>query len=204
MKVAGGCQYSDPVRDWQSNVLAVTPSELVQQERSYKVTVRFAYGQGSKASAFNLKAAPRSLGHQSRRVKVKYSTRASAWGRACSLHSEDAASLCWLVPSWPDVDLGLLHVSLTRLLGMRPDAPASANTIRVQPPSAPAPASARPRPAAPRVLMENLLERGPPGNPFSDGKYLSEKLKFDSGRSPTHEGRSGLIRDGMCDVWAAK
>ncbi|CAH2091300.1 unnamed protein product [Euphydryas editha] len=42
-------------------------------------------------------------------------------------------------------------------------------------------------PPSPPTLMENLLERGPPGNPFSFGKYLREKLKFDSERS--YEGR---------------
>ena len=59
------------------------------------------------------------------------------------------------------------------LLGMRPDAPASTNTIRAFVPQSPPTSS----------LMENLLERSPPGNPFSFGKYLREKLKFDSGRS---------------------
>lgn len=82
------------------------------------------------------------------------------------------------------------------LLGMRPDALASANTIRKSllalPPLTP------PRGRPPSALMENLLERGPPGNPFSYGKYLREKLKFDSGRSPSCEGRSlfyMLVRD---------
>lgn len=83
------------------------------------------------------------------------------------------------------------------LLGMRPDALASANTIRKSllalPPLTP-PGGA----THPSALMENLLERGPPGNPFSYGKYLREKLKFDSGRSLRCEGRSlfyMLVRD---------
>lgn len=80
------------------------------------------------------------------------------------------------------------------LLGMRPDALASANTIRTFLPSPLTP----PRRGRPPALMENLLDRGPPGNPFSYGKYLREKLKFDSGRSWSCEGRSlfyMLVRD---------
>lgn len=63
------------------------------------------------------------------------------------------------------------------LLGMRTDALASANTIRTFLPVSQLKGGCR-HP----LLMENLLDRGPPGNPFSFGKYLREKLKFDSAR----------------------
>ncbi|CAG9561070.1 unnamed protein product [Danaus chrysippus] len=51
---------------------------------------------------------------------------------------------------------------------------------------------------SPPTLMENLLEHGPSGNPFSFGKYLREKLKFDSERS--YRGRSILYAHRMCGV----
>lgn len=64
------------------------------------------------------------------------------------------------------------------LLGMRSDAPASANTIRAFLPSS----LPYPPPLSPHAYGK-LIRARPAGNPFSFGKYLKEKLKFDSKRS---------------------